>query len=59
MFRALNRSKQMMCKEIQDQMKKIINQGEIIRKHLETMKVNNYLSFCGKNFPTDPFFTGF
>ena len=37
-FRALNRSKQLMCKEIQDQMKKIINQGEIIRKHLETIK---------------------
>jgi len=36
--RALNRSKQMVCKEIQDQMKKIINQGEIIRKHLENMK---------------------
>ena len=29
----------MVCKEIQDQMKKIINQGEIIRKHLENMKV--------------------
>ena len=27
-----------MCKEIHDQMKKIINQGEIIRKHLENIK---------------------
>ena len=44
-FRALNRSKQMMCREIHDQMKKIINQGEIIRKHLETIKVNNYKGF--------------
>ena len=38
-FRALNRSKQVMCKEIQHQMKKIISQGEIIRKHLEIIKV--------------------
>ena len=38
-FRALNRSKQVMCKEIQHQMRKIISQGEIIRKHLEIIKV--------------------
>ena len=37
--KALAKSRQSMSKDIQEQMKKIISQGEIIRQHLDQLKV--------------------
>ena len=47
--KAFSKHRNSMSKDIQEQMKKIINQGEAIRKHLDQIKVK--LTFLGAKAP--------